>query len=38
VKAQLVFNEKTLFEDGSIIEVNIWSVPAPVLPSTHGYK
>ena len=38
VKARLVLNEKTLFEDGSIIEVRIWSVPKPVPPTTHGYK
>jgi hypothetical protein len=38
VKAQLVLNDKTVFEDGSIIEVRIWSVPDPVPPTMHGYK
>ena len=38
MKAQLVLSDKTVFEDGSIIELRIWSVPAPVRPSAHGYK
>ncbi len=38
MKAQLILNEKTILEDGSIIEVRIWSVPTPVPPTTHGYK
>ncbi len=38
MKARLLFDEKTVFEDGSIIEVRIWSVPQPVPPATHGYK
>ena len=38
MKAQLILNEKTVFEDGSIIELRIWSVPNPVPPTTHGYK
>jgi len=27
-----------MFEDGSIVEVRIWSVPKPVPPATHCYK
>lgn len=27
-----------MFEDGSLYQVVIWSVPAPVPPTTHGYK
>jgi hypothetical protein len=38
MKARLLFNEKTAFENGTIIEVRIWSVPEPVTPATHGYK
>ena len=38
-KASLVLNEKSVFEDGSIIEVRIWTVPESVNPpTTHGYK
>jgi hypothetical protein len=38
VTAQLVLNEKTIFEDGSILQIRIWSVPKPVPPASHGYK
>jgi hypothetical protein len=38
VKAPLILNDKIVLEDGSIIEVRIWSVPEPVPPTEHGYK
>ncbi len=38
MRATLLFSDKTIFEDGSIVEVRIWSVPAPVPPSRHRYK
>ena len=38
MKAGLLLNEKTVFEDGSILEVPIWSVPQPVPPATHASK
>ena len=38
MKAVLLLSDKTVFEDGSIMEVRIWSVPKPVPPATHGYK
>ena len=36
--ATLLFSDKTIFEDGSIVEIRIWSVPTPVPPSPHRYK
>jgi hypothetical protein len=38
MRATLLFSDKDIFEDGSIIEVHIWSVPSPVPPSLHRYK
>lgn len=37
-KAVLLLSRKTLYDDGSIIQVRVWSVAAPVPPSEHGYK
>lgn len=31
-------HEKLVLEDGSIIEMVIWSVPTPVFGSKHDYK
>ena len=38
MNARLVLEDKIAFEDGSILQVRIWSVPQPVPPATHGYK
>jgi hypothetical protein len=38
VKARLVIDDKIVFEDGSILQVRIWSAPRPVPPAIHGYK
>jgi hypothetical protein len=38
VIARLLLDEKTIFEDGSIIQLRIWAVPEPVHPATHRYK
>jgi hypothetical protein len=38
MRATLLLTEKTLFEDGSILELRIWAVPSPVPPATHAYK
>lgn len=38
MKAKLVLEDKIAFEDGSILQIRIWSVPRPVPPATHGYK
>ena len=31
-------NVKEVRDDGSIVEIVIWEVPAPVAPCTHRYK
>ena len=38
VAAHLVLNEKTVFEDGSILQVRIWSVPKSVPSARHRCK
>jgi hypothetical protein len=38
MKARLIIDDKTVFDDGSIIQVRIWAVPEAVPPSEHGYK
>jgi hypothetical protein len=38
MKAALLIHERVLFEDGFLIEIKVWRVPEPVLPSGHGLK
>ena len=38
MKAVMLFHQRIDYEDGSIVEMVIWRVPSPVLPSTHGLK
>jgi hypothetical protein len=38
MKARLVAKSKEMRDDGAIVEVAIWEVPEPLLPSTHPYK
>ncbi len=38
MKATLVFREKRIEADGAIIDMTIWRVPVPVLPSPHRLK
>jgi hypothetical protein len=38
MKAVLLFQEKRIGASGAILEMTIWRVPSPVLPSTHGLK
>lgn len=38
MKGRLVFSDKRVNEDGTIVEIVVWSVPEPVPPSSHGYK
>jgi hypothetical protein len=35
---ELVHREKRVLPDGSIVEMVIWKVPAPVAGSAHPYK
>jgi hypothetical protein len=36
--AELIFEDKQVLEDGSVVEMRIWRVPSPVPPSTHVFK
>lgn len=38
MKAKLVIRERTVFADGSLVELVVWRVPRPVQPSRHGFK
>ena len=38
MKAILIAKAKEVRDDGSIVEIVIWELPAPVLPCTHRYK
>ena len=33
-----MLRQRDYFEDGSFVEMKIWRVPEPVLPSEHRYK
>lgn len=36
--AELIFDDKQVLEDGSIVEMRIWRVPSPVPPAAHMFK
>ena len=38
MKAVLLAHTKDVRSDGSIVEVLVWQLPAPLPPSTHHYK
>lgn len=38
MKARLLYYRRMDYEDGAIVELVLWRVPAPVLPSTHDLK
>ena len=38
MNAELVIADKVVFDDGAIQEMVVWRVPAPVPPSSHGFK
>lgn len=38
MKAEKVFSDKTVLPEGGIVEMVIWRVPEPVLPTIHGLK
>jgi len=38
MKAELLLHERIDYEDGAILEMNLWRVPNPVPPSRHGLK
>ena len=38
VRAELITRFKDVTEVGGVIELVVWRVPQPVLPTQHGYK
>jgi hypothetical protein len=38
MKAKLLFHQRIDYDNGAIVEMLLWHVPSPVLPSTHGLK
>lgn len=36
-RALLIFRDRQILEDGAIVEMIIWQVPAPVPPSVHPF-
>jgi hypothetical protein len=38
MKAELLYEQRVDFEDGAILEMVLWQVPSPVLPSAHRLK
>jgi len=38
VNAELLFHQRIVYDDGGIVEMVIWRVPSPVLPSAHDLK
>ena len=37
-RAVLLFEDREILPDGSIVQLRLWEVPAPVPPSTHRFK
>jgi hypothetical protein len=37
-RARLLFHSKRIFDDGAIMELKLWRVPAPVSGSRHDLK
>jgi hypothetical protein len=38
MKARLLVKTKEVRDDGTIIEIVIWAVPAPIQPCSHSFK
>jgi hypothetical protein len=38
MKAELLFRERIIYNDGAILEMTVWRVPMPVPPSRHFLK
>ena len=38
MKAELLFHQRIDYDDGAIVEMALWRVASPVLPSTHDLK
>ena len=38
MKADLLFHQRSAYDDGTIVEMVLWHVPSPVPPSVHSLK
>jgi len=38
MKAKLLFKEKSILEDGYILELVLWELPQKTIDRPHGYK
>ena len=38
MKAELLLHQRIEYDDGAIVELTLWRVPAPVPPSRHDLK
>jgi Family of unknown function (DUF6516) len=38
VRTALLFEQRLVYGDGTIVEMVIWRVPSPIPPSKHGLK
>ncbi len=38
MKAELLFSQRIDYEDGAIVEMVLWRVPAPAPPTSHPLK
>jgi len=38
MKAELLFSQRIDYDDGNLVEMVLWRVPKPVLPSAYGLK
>ena len=38
MNARRIFHDKTIFPDGSIVEMTIWQLPSPTPERPHGLK
>jgi Family of unknown function (DUF6516) len=38
MKAELIFHQRIDYDDGAIVEMVLWRVPAHVPPTVHGLK
>jgi hypothetical protein len=38
MKAELLFHQRIYYDDGAMVEMVLWRVPASVPPSTHRLK
>ena len=37
-KAELLFHQRIVYDDGAIIEMKLWHIPSPLPPAAHNSK